>query len=192
VRSAETVVREASPWKWLLPLLIAALALWGLFSLFGKREPVTDYISKMLPSGFQLRYPSTGIEGKLIAFIEDASQSADREAWFNFDRLLFETDSAVLKPQSREQLGNITEILKAYPNVNIKIGGYTDSSGDPAANLKLSQDRANNVRQELISLGVAAERLSAEGYGRENPVADNATEAGRAQNRRVALRVTQK
>jgi OOP family OmpA-OmpF porin len=195
-RTAETVVRKASPWRWLLPVLLGLLALWGLFSLFGRRERtasvVTDYISRALPGGVQLRYLRNGIEGKLIAFIEDASQSVDNATWFDFDRLLFETDSAILKPESRDQLQNIAEIMKAYPNVNVRIGGYTDSSGDAAANLRLSQDRANNVRQELIGLGIAADRLSAEGYGREYPVADNATEAGRAQNRRVALRVTQK
>jgi OmpA-OmpF porin, OOP family len=195
-QTVETAARKASPWRWLLPVLIGLLALWGLFSLFGRREQTvrvaTDYISRALPGGVQLRYLRTGIEGKLIAFIEDAGQSVDNATWFDFDRLLFETDSATLRPESREQLGNIAEIMKAYPNVNVRIGGYTDSSGDPAANLRLSQDRANSVRQGLIGLGIAGERLSAEGYGQEHPVADNTTEAGRAQNRRVALRVTQK
>ena len=193
-RTAETAVRAASPWRWLLPVLLGLLALWGLFSLLGRRPvtTVTDYVSRALPGGIQLRFPRTGIEGKLLAFIEDAGQSVNNETWFNFDRLLFETDSAVLRPESREQLQNIAEILKAYPNVHVKVGGYTDSSGDPAANLRLSQDRANSVRQELIGLGIAADRITAEGYGQEHAVADNATEAGRAQNRRVALRVTQK
>jgi OOP family OmpA-OmpF porin len=195
-RTAETAVRKASPWRWLLPVLIGLLALWGLFSLFGRRERtasvVADYISRALPSGVELRYLRTGIEGKLIAFIENAGQSVDNATWFDFDRLLFETDSAILKPESREQLRNIAEIMKAYPNVSVKVGGYTDSSGDPAANLKLSQDRANNVMQELVGLGISAERLTAEGYGQQHPVADNATEAGRAQNRRVALQVTKK
>ena len=192
-KTAETAVRAASPWRWILPALLALLGLWGLFSLL--RRPaatVADYISRALPGGIQLRFPTTGIEGKLLGFIEDAGQSVNNEAWFNFDRLLFETDAAVLRPESREQLQNIAAILKAYPNVQVKVGGYTDSSGDPATNLRLSQDRANSVRQELIGLGVAADRITAEGYGQEHAVADNATEAGRAQNRRVALRVTQK
>jgi hypothetical protein len=54
-----------------------------------------------------MTFPRTGIEGKLLAFIEDAGQSVNNEAWFNFDRLLFETDSAVLRPESREQLRNM-------------------------------------------------------------------------------------
>jgi len=194
-RAAEATVRPASPWRWLLPVLLGLLALWGLFSWLGRRpatSTVVDYISRALPGGIQLRFPQTGIEGKLLAFIEDAGQSVNTESWFNFDRLLFQTDSAVLRPESREQLQNIAEILKAYPNVQVKVGGYTDSSGDPATNLRLSQDRANSVRQELIGLGIAGDRITAEGYGQEHPVADNTTEAGRAQNRRVALRVTQK
>ena len=103
-----------------------------------------------------------------------------------------ETNSATLKPTSREQLKNVAEILKAYPTVKAKVGGYTDNTGDAAANQKLSQDRATAVVTELIALGVPTTRLSAEGYGEQYPVADNATEAGRAQNRRIALRVTDK
>ena len=63
---------------------------------------------------------------------------------------------------------------------------------DAQANLKLSQDRANSVVGELTALGVSADRLSAEGYGMEHPIADNSTAAGRAQNRRVAIRVVEK
>ncbi len=122
----------------------------------------------------------------------DPSKGIDTITWFNFDRLLFETGSAQLKPESREQLRNVGEIMKAYAKVKVKIGGYTDNTGDPAANLKLSQDRATNVMNELVVLGVASDRLSAEGYGEQNPVADNSTDAGRQQNRRIALRVTEK
>jgi outer membrane protein OmpA-like peptidoglycan-associated protein len=91
-----------------------------------------------------------------------------------------------------EQFHNVAEILKAYPKVKVKIGGYTDNTGDPDANLKLSQDRATNVMNQLVVLGVAADRLSAEGYGQQYPVADNSTDAGRQQNRRIAMRVTEK
>lgn len=100
--------------------------------------------------------------------------------------------SATLKPESQEQLRNIAEILKAYPRVNVRIGGYTDNVGDSQANLRLSQDRADNVMKELAALGVASERMTAEGYGDQHPVGDNSTERGRAMNRRIALRVTEK
>jgi outer membrane protein OmpA-like peptidoglycan-associated protein len=145
-----------------------------------------------LPSNFELRAPATGIEKQLVVFIQDPSKGVEPATWFNFDRLLFETNSATLKPESKEQLVNVAEILKAYPNVKVKVGGYTDNTGDPGANQKLSQDRANSVSTELVALGVPASRMSAEGYGQQYPVADNSTENGRAQNRRIALRVTDK
>jgi outer membrane protein OmpA-like peptidoglycan-associated protein len=74
----------------------------------------------------------------------------------------------------------------------VKIGGYTDDVGEEAYNLKLSQDRANSTMQALVALGVAPERMSAEGYGEQHPVADNTTEEGRQRNRRIDLRVTKK
>ena len=101
-----------------------------------------------------------------------------RETWYELDRITFETDSATLRPQSREQLSNVAAILKAYPPVRIKIGGYTDNSGDAAANVRLSQARAEAVLNELRTMGVTASRLEAEGYGQAHPVADNATPGG--------------
>ena len=190
LRAAEIALPETSPFQF-FPLLLLLLGLWGLFSLLTRDES----LSSTLPGGFQIRYAAAGIEGKLLAFILDPSQSADNDVWFNFDRLLFEKDATTVKSESRNQLRNIAEIMKAYPSVGIKVGGYTDSSGDPAANLRLSRDQANSVRQVLISLGIAAERLTAEGHVQEHqkhPVADNAGKEGRAQNVRVALRVAQK
>jgi K(+)-stimulated pyrophosphate-energized sodium pump len=104
--------------------------------------------------------------------------------------LVFDTDSATLRPESQEQLQNIAAIRKAYPNVRVKIGGYTDSTGDPDANLRLSQARANTVTAELARLGVSSDRMQAEGYGAQHPVADNSTEEGRARNRRISIQVT--
>ena len=65
------------------------------------------------------------MENKLIAFIEDTKRSVDDKTWFTFDRLTFETGKTTLKPESQEQLQNIAEILKAYPKVTLKLGGYT-------------------------------------------------------------------
>ncbi len=70
--------------------------------------------------------------------------------------------------------------------------GYTDNSGNAALNVKLSDGRANEVMGELVKLGTDAARMSAKGYGEEHPVADNATEEGRANNRRISLRVAEK
>jgi outer membrane protein OmpA-like peptidoglycan-associated protein len=151
-----------------------------------------SFTTRRLPTNVELSVPERGIESTVIAYLDDPSQGLDEELWFNFDRLLFETGSATLKPESQEQLKNVAEIMKAYPTVELKIGGYTDNVGDPAANVELSQDRATNVRTAIVALGIASERLSAEGYGEQFPVADNATPEGRQQNRRIALRVTKK
>jgi len=74
----------------------------------------------------------------------------------------------------------------------VKIGGYTDDVGSPADNRKLSEERAVNVRAQLIALGVEPYRLEAEGYGEAHPVAENSTESGRAMNRRISMLVIQK
>jgi outer membrane protein OmpA-like peptidoglycan-associated protein len=212
---AQTVQKERSIWLWLLPLLLIlfGLLLWFLFR--PRSAPVAEgpapvptaapaapatpatpdlgsFVPRQLVDGTMLNIPEHGVEGKLLAFIQDRSQKPNRTSWFDFDRLLFATGSATLEPQSSEQLHNIAAILKAYPATHLTIGGYTDNTGDAAQNLKLSQDRADNVTGELVKLGVASDRLLAKGYGEDHPVGDNATEAGRAQNRRISMLVTQK
>ena len=99
---------------------------------------------------------------------------------------------ATLRPESQEQLRNVAEVLRVHPTTRIRICGHPDNTGNPETNLKLSQERAANVGAELVRLGVAADRLDAEGYGEQHAVADNSTETGRAENRRIALRLTQR
>jgi len=151
-----------------------------------------EIIVVSLPDGTKLNAPSLGVEGKLVNYLNDASAGVSEDKWFDFDRLLFDTGSANLQPASQDQLANMAAILKAYPGVKIRIGGYTDNTGDPAANLKLSQDRADNVMAELAKLGVDPSRMTAKGYGDADPIADNSTEGGRQKNRRISLRVTEK
>lgn len=191
----EPAPQSRSLW-WLVPVLLLPLLLyWG----YRARHPVVPtiveinrFIVRTLPGNVSLNIPENGIEARLLAFIQDPSKGIEPVTWFDFDRLLFNTDSATLRPESQEQLGNIAAILKAYPNVHIKIGGYTDNSGDAQRNLTLSQDRANGVMAELVGLGISSDRMEAQGYGEQFPVATNSTEEGRAKNRRVSLRVTQK
>jgi outer membrane protein OmpA-like peptidoglycan-associated protein len=87
---------------------------------------------------------------------------------------------------------NLIAILKAYPNAEVQLVGHTDNSGDPAANMKLSQDRANAVRDMLVNGGIDANRISTAGYGQDKPIASNDTGEGRAKNRRTELVVTKK
>src|SRR5215469_955993 len=151
-----------------------------------------DMMKVKLPDGSELNVHSRGVEARLVSYLNDSSAPVSDNTWFDFDRLLFDTGRATLQPASQEQLTNIAEILKAYPQVQIRIGGYTDNTGDPAANLQLSQQRADNVMAELTRLGVDPSRMNAKGYGDENPVADNSTEEGRQKNRRISLRVIEK
>jgi outer membrane protein OmpA-like peptidoglycan-associated protein len=74
----------------------------------------------------------------------------------------------------------------------VTIGGYTDNTGDAAANVTLSQQRADNVMAELGKLGVDPSRMTAKGYGQDHPIADNSTEEGRQKNRRISLHITEK
>jgi OmpA-OmpF porin, OOP family len=145
-----------------------------------------------LPDGTKLNAPSSGVEAKLINYLNDKSAPVSGDTWFIFDRLLFDTDAATLQAPSSEELGNIAAIMKAYPDVKILIGGYTDSTGDPASNLKLSQDRADHVMAELENRGVNPARMTAKGFGEENPIADNTTDEGRQKNRRVSFQVLEK
>jgi outer membrane protein OmpA-like peptidoglycan-associated protein len=151
-----------------------------------------DFLKKSLPNGVDLNIPKMGVENKLLSFIEDPASAVNDTTWFSFDRLNFETGSANLKPDSQEQLKNIAGILEAYPNVTLKVGGYTDNTGNPEANLKLSQDRADSVRNALIALGVNGDRLQAKGYGEDHPVASNDTAEGREKNRRIDVQITTK
>jgi OmpA-OmpF porin, OOP family len=149
-------------------------------------------IKRVLPGGVELNVPENGIESQLITFISDKAQEVTKDKWFNFDRINFASGSSSLTNESAEQVKNIAEILIAYPNVMLKIGGYTDNVGDPNSNLKLSANRAATVMKALVVNGIDAGRLAAEGYGDQHSEASNDTEEGRAQNRRIAVRVTEK
>ncbi len=206
--------------RWLVPLAIlgALILAWLLFrSMSGPKEVVQtatnatttaatavgnaatsawaalgDMIKVKLPDGTELSAPALGVEAKLVKYLDDPNATVSDDQWFDFDRLLFDTGAATLQPASQEQLTNIALILKAYPKAKVRIGGYTDNTGDAAANLKLSQERADDVMAQLAKLGVDPTRMDAKGYGEEHPIADNSTDAGRQQNRRISLHITEK
>ena len=146
---------------------------------------------RVLSTGYRIKAATTGLEARLIDFLQE-HKKVDPGTWLDFDRLVFvDAGSAVDLPQSRSQLENVVEILKAYPTVKLKIGGYTDGAGPAASQLKLSNTRAQAVRTALVQMGVKAERLQAAGYGAARPVCPaNDTDDCRAQNRRIAVQVT--
>ena len=118
------------------------------------------------------------------------TQETARGLIVNMSDVLFDTAKYTLKPEAREKLAKVSGILLAYPDLKVQVEGYTDNVGGDQYNLTLSQQRADAVRDYLISQGVSAGNITATGYGKNDPVADNSSSAGRAQNRRVNLVVS--
>ncbi|MBD0298281.1 MAG: OmpA family protein [Flavisolibacter sp.] len=103
--------------------------------------------------------------------------------------IFFDFNKYELKPESQVELDRVVQLLAENPTVKIEIAGYTDNIGNAADNQKLSENRAKAVVNYLISRGIAANRLTAKGFGAAQPIADNKTEEGRALNRRTELKV---
>lgn len=108
---------------------------------------------------------------------------------FELRNVLFDTGKATLRPESFKELGHLAEGLRKNDTLKVEIAGHTDNVGGEQYNLDLSQARANTVMEWLTQKGIPASRLTARGYGYTEPVADNSTESGRAQNRRTEVRV---
>ena len=148
-----------------------------------------------LPDGTKLQAYPGGIEDQLIKFIQSdeyKNGTADslKEKWFSFDDLNFKFGTTELVPESKRQLDNITAILKAFPAVKVKIGGYTDKKGDDAANKKLSDTRAKAVKAALDKAGAGTQVPEAEGYGEEfAKVAETATDRERESDRKTSVRL---
>ena len=108
----------------------------------------------------------------------------------NMSDVLFDFNKYSLKSDAQVKLAKVSGILLAYPNLKLQVEGYTDNIGTDQYNQKLSEQRAGAVREFLVSQSVADTNISAAGYGKSDPIADNSTNAGRAQNRRVQLVVS--
>jgi len=103
--------------------------------------------------------------------------------------ILFDVDKTEIRPAARESIAKAAEVLVRYPDTYITVEGHTDSTGTTEYNQKLSERRADAVRDMLIKGGVPASRISIMGYGESDPVADNSTPEGRQSNRRVQLEI---
>ena len=101
----------------------------------------------------------------------------------------FDTNSYAIQPQFRSTLDEVARTLADYPSTYIDVYGHTDSTGNDAINIPLSQNRAQSVADYLIARGVNAARIATRGFGSSQPIASNATEAGKQANRRVEIRV---
>jgi outer membrane protein OmpA-like peptidoglycan-associated protein len=121
-----------------------------------------------------------------MASIMETRDSA-RGAVMSLPGISFETGKAALKPAAQLTLAKLAGIAQVYPAVNMRVEGYTDSTGNAAVNQKLSEARAKAVYDFLKAQGIADTRLAFQGLGPASPVADNATKEGRAKNRRVEI-----
>jgi outer membrane protein OmpA-like peptidoglycan-associated protein len=129
------------------------------------------------------------LRSQLLAQLNSILQTRDsaRGLIVNMSDVLFQTGSATLQPGAREKLAKISGIVLAHPGLTLQIEGHTDSVGGDDFNQQLSERRADSVRDFLAQQGVPASSMSARGFGKTQPVADNETAEGRQRNRRVEL-----
>lgn len=106
-----------------------------------------------------------------------------------FKTVYFDTAKNTFKPETISKLDEAASIMKKYPTAKFAISGHTDSVGNSKSNMKLSEERANAVKNYLVTKGVSSNNLTAKGYGEDMPVASNNTRAGRAENRRVEVKL---
>ena len=203
--------------KFLLPLLLAILAIILLLYLFkgcngsDKAAVTADTttqkhmdtvaaptgpvsIKVKLPNGVELDAYKGGIEDQLVTFLQTdyakLGEDSLKKKWFDFDNLNFKTGSAEITPESQHQIDNISAILKAFPKSKIKIGGYTDKTGNEDANKKLSKARAEAVSAALGKAGVGAQVTGADGYGSDFAnFPATAPETDRVKDRHVSVSV---
>ncbi|WDT67784.1 OmpA family protein [Cloacibacterium sp. TD35] len=209
---------KSSFWKWLLPLLILGIVAWFLWNQLIQKEILktetsTENITKIpepIPAdslsdaqkkiefkGIFLQVVSDGLEDRMITFLkaDNYKNAKDDDAlkstWYEFDQVSFASGKSDQLASGTEQIANLIKILKAYPEVKIKIGAYTDKSGTETENIALSQARADFIKNELTKAGVGTQIANAEGYGSKfATLPATATEEERSIDRKIALRFT--
>lgn len=174
--------------RWLPWALIAAAILVAILlprGCHGERTAVTDSATTPAVSSTD----DTAMQA-LERLVTRQFSADDLVAALNLMVVHFDTDSARISASSDAILAKAAAAIKAAPaGTRILISGHTDNTGDPAANLQLSKDRANAVMQRLVEQGVDAASMSSVGHGQDRPVADNSTDEGRAKNRRIEFSV---
>jgi len=203
-------------WKWLLPLLILGIVAWFLWNQLAQKEvlktktatenvtiipepipadSLSDAQKKIEFKGNSLQVVSDGLEDRMITFLkaDNYKNAKDDDAlkstWYEFDQVNFASGKSDQLTSGTEQIANLIKILKAYPEVKIKIGAYTDKSGTETENLALSQARADFIKNELTKAGLEKQIVNAEGYGSKfATLPATATDEEKAIDRKIALR----
>lgn len=135
---------------------------------------------------------TAALRAQLLQQLNQVLQTTDtpRGLVVNMADVLFETNRYALSQEAQLKLAKLSGIIQAHPGLNLAIEGYTDTTGTPDYNLKLSQQRADAVRDFLVSQGLSSDTITSKGLGQADPVADNSTAAGRKLNRRVEIIVS--
>lgn len=143
-----------------------------------------------LPNGQKLDLQEGTFNYKFAKYLTDSSAKVNQS--FTFDNLNFESNTPILVAGSDKTIQDLAKIMLAYPRVQVKLTGYTDNTGDSIQNRRLSLKRAFAIKSVLIANGVQDLRVDFAGRGSSNPVASNATEEGKAKNRRIEVKVVKK
>ena len=178
-------------WGWLVPLLLLAFGLFAWRSFSRPQFERPHMASIALPCGTVVNAQEGMFTYNLANFMMKGSES-ELPKRFVFDNLNFDSSTTNLTPDSRQTVTDVAAIMKCYPNSAVQLEGHTDSTGDPEANKKLSEDRAEAVKAMIVSDGIDANRIGTAGWGQEKPLASNDTEDGKAKNRRTELIVTKR
>jgi outer membrane protein OmpA-like peptidoglycan-associated protein len=209
---------EKKRYRWVLPLIIILVAGGGVWYFMYRQpvpetqqQPVTDTVATVkdtvsaipvpdntatvkLPDGTALNARKGGVEDQLLVFLNDPSGKPSRRFQFNFDQLSFNNETSVITNESMVQIQNIASILKAFPKVKIKIGGFNEKGGDSAANRTLSENRATAVAAAIKAAGANTKQLAGvEGFGSDfAKYPEDAADSLREKDKRISISVRNK
>ena len=144
---------------------------------------------KLFP--FEIKARAAELKSDLANYLSDTTGTASRN--IQLKHVFYATGSADLNSDlSKYELDHLVELMAKYPTMRVELAGHTDNVGDAASNLTLSNSRATKVFEYLVAKGVSAARMSAKGYGQEQPLESNDSPEGRQANRRTELRIISK
>jgi len=149
-----------------------------------------NYQVRCIAIGDTVDYDIVAIDKEAGAFSYELTLKYEPPKEFTLDDLNFDTGKSTIKSTSFAELNEVYNALAEMPTLEIEISGHTDNVGNAEANVKLSQERADAVKNYLVKKGIAASRITTKGYGGSQPISQNNTEAGRAKNRRTEVRIT--